>query len=151
MADLSNIPMDPDVKENDGAFTVLPPGIYKMVIIADQLRDAKSGNGKVLEVKLQVVEGPHVGDTVTDYINLVSVHAQAQAIGQGTLKKICNLCGVQYPPADTTGLYGKPMMVKVAVEEFTSNTGKQLKSNKVKSYAAVESPQATTTSNGGSW
>jgi len=70
-----------------------------------------------------------------------------QQIGQGTLKKICTLCGVQYPPDDTTVLYGKPMEVAIDIQTFTSNTsGNELQSNVVKSYNKVTTPTTLSTS-----
>lgn len=135
--------MDTDVKESGGGFDVLPGGQYKMVIVGDELKDNRAGNGKLLVPKLQVVEGAHAGVTIPDYINLTNPNKQCQEIGQGTLKKICRLCNVQYPPTDTTTLYGKPMSVKVAVQSFKSNTtGNDLQSNNVKSYSEVKSQAA---------
>lgn len=135
MADLRGTNLDPDVQESSGEFTVLPAGKYKACIIADELRDNNAGTGKILEVQLQIMEGQFASEVLKDYINITNASAQCQAIGQGTLKRICNLCGVQYPPADTAGMMGKPMEISVKVEKFTSNTtGKELESNKIKSY-----------------
>ena len=152
MASLAGVQMDVNVQESGGDFEVLPAGHYKMVIINDLLKDNRAGNGKILKLKLQVIDGPHKGVTIDDHINLTNPNKQCQEIGQGTLKKICRLSNVQYPPADTTGLYGKPMSVKVAVQSFKSNmTGNDLQSNNVKGYTEVKAqhaevnPQATET------
>jgi hypothetical protein len=87
------------------------------------------------------MDGQFAGEVLTDYINITNPSPKAQAIGQGTLKRICNLCGVPYPPQDTAGLMGKPLGVDVKVEEFTSNNSvdengnpKKLKSNKINAY-----------------
>lgn len=149
MASLVGVEMDANVPEAGDGFEVLPVGKYKMVIIGDELKDNKAKNGKYLEVKLQVVEGPHVAKQVKDRINLVNPSQVCQQIGQGTLKKICTLCGVQYPPQDTTGLYGKPMSVSIDVQMFKSNnTGNELKSNNVKSYGKVGVPAVAPTTTG---
>ena len=138
MASLTGINLDPNVEESGGAYQVLPGGQYKMVITKDNLHDNKKGNGKIWTIGLQVVEGHHTSRTIDDNINLTNPSLICQQIGQGTLKKICNLCGVQYPPADTTGVYGKPMMVSVEETTFISaKTGKEVPSNNVKSYSAV--------------
>lgn len=151
MANLAGVQMDVEVPESGGDFQVLPAGYYKMVIINDLLKDNRAGNGKILKLKLQVIDGPHKGVTIDDYINLTNPHVKCQAIGQGTLKKICRFCGVQYPPQDTVGLYGKPMSVNVTVQDFKSNTtGKDLQSNSVKGYSEIKplnaevNPQAAT-------
>ena len=137
MSDLSGLNLDANVQENDGEFTVLPAGKYKMVMVGDELKDNKAMTGKILVVKLQIIEGQFAQEIVKDNINITNPSPQCQAIGQGTLKRICNMCQVPYPPQDTNGLMGKPMVVTIGVEEFTSNvSGKTLKSNKVKKYEA---------------
>lgn len=133
--------LDPNVQEATDGFEVLPVGKYKMVIIGDELKTTKAGSGKYLAIKLQVTEGAHAAKQVTDNVNLVNPSQVCQQVGQGTLKKICTLCGVQYPPQDTTGLYGKPMEVNIDIQTFKSkNTGNELKSNNVKSYDKVCAP-----------
>jgi hypothetical protein len=138
MANLAGVSLDPEVQEASDGFEVLPQGKYKIVIIGDELKTTKAGTGKYLAVNLQVVEGAHTAKQVTDNINLVNPSQVCQQIGQGTLKKICTLCGVQYPPQDTIELYGKPMEVSIDIQTFKSNkTGDELQSNNVKSYGKV--------------
>ena len=141
MADLSGANLDPNVKENSGGFTVVPEGKYQVVIVGDKLTPTKSGTGKMLELNVQVIEGEHRGSTITDRLNIVNASSVAQAIGQGQLKRICNLCGVDYPPTSTDGLIGKPMVATVKIETFTSNTsGNELQSNKISGYNPVPAP-----------
>ena len=135
MADFNGIPLDKDVEEANGEFTVLPAGKYKACIVSDELKDNKANTGKILVLKIQVTEGQYASELLTDNINITNPSQVAQAIGQGTLKRICNLCQVPYPPQNTSGLMGKPMVVTVNVEEFLSNTsGKKLQSNNIKKY-----------------
>lgn len=140
MANLAGIQMDKDVPESGGGFCALPNDTYKMVIIGDELRDNAAKNGKLFVPKLQVVAGPYTGVTILDYINLTNPSVRCQEVGQGTLKKICRFCNVQYPPEDTAGMYGKPMNVKIEVKGFKSKTtGNDLQSNNVKDYSEVTS------------
>jgi len=135
MTNLSGVGLNPNVEENTGAFTVLPAGKYKACLVADELRDNSAGNGKILVVKVQIIDGQFSGEVLTDYINIINPNPTAQTIGQGTLKRICNMCGIPYPPHDTAGLMGKPLGIDIKVEKFVSNTtGKELESNKIKSY-----------------
>jgi len=147
MADLSGANLDPNVEENTGGFTVVPEGKYQVVIVGDSLKDTKAGTGKILELKVQIVDGEHRGTTVIDRLNIINQSDVAQKIGQGQLKRICNLCGADYPPSDTSGLIGKPMQATVKIEEFTSNnTGNLLKSNKISGYNPVPTaPEGTKT------
>ncbi len=140
MADLQGFNLDPNVAENTGDFTVIPESWQKFVIVGDELTDTKAGNGKMLILMLQIVEGQHAGEIIKDRLNIINPSEVAQKIGQGTLKRLCNLTGVPYPPPSTEKMYGKPIMGKVTIEEFKSNTtGKDLKSNKISKYEAVSS------------
>lgn len=135
MANFAGLNIDSNVEEQTGAFTVLPAGKYLACLVGDELKDNKAKTGKVLKLKLQIIEGQFAGTIIDDHLNITNPNATAQAIGQGTLKRICNLCKVQFPPQDTNGLMGKPMVVELKVEKFTSNnTGKELQSNKVAGY-----------------
>jgi len=147
MANFNGINIDANVEESTGEFIVLPAGKYKACIVSDEIKDNRAGNGKIWAIKLQIIQGQYSGQTLTDYINIVNVNLKAQAIGQGILKRICNICNVQFPPTDTVGFMGKPMEVQVKVEEFTSNTvddngnPKKLKSNKVSGYSKVSTAE----------
>ena len=135
MSNLNGLAIDVNVEENSGEFTVLPAGKYKAVIVGDELVDNKTKTGKLLNFKVQIVEGGFAQEILTDRLNITNPSQIAQKIGQGTLKRICNLCQVNFPPQDTAGLMGKPMVITVAVEEFQSNnSGNMLKSNKIKKY-----------------
>ena len=144
MASLTGIDLDPNVKESTGEFTVVPAGKYKACLVGDELNENKAGDGYVLKVKVQIMAGQFEGTIIVDYINITNYNPKAQAIGQGTLKRICNLCNVPYPPTDTGGLMGKPIGVDVKVEKFTSNTtGKELESNKIKAYIPAPAQSAS--------
>lgn len=135
MADLSNVGLDSNVEEAGEGFDLLPAGEYSVVITSDEVRDNKKGTGKLLVLKHKVVSGRNTGVDITNYITLTNPNQQAASIGQGTLKKICSLTNVQFPPSDTSMLHGKKMNIKVVVDSFTSNTtGDKLQSNKIKSY-----------------
>jgi hypothetical protein len=153
MANLSNEGIDGNIPENRGSFVCVPVGIYEAVIVADRLTDTKNGGGKLLEMKNQIIEGPFAGTIIIDRLNIRNSSAQAAAIGQGQLKRICNICGVPFPPADTSMLYGKPMLITVKVEGFKSKTtGKDLESNKISAYDKVpDVVQAPKAAAAGGW
>jgi len=158
MADLSNTQIDENVPEA-GSFTCLPEGNYPVVIIHDEIKTTQKG-GKMLEIKLLIFEGKYKGENLTDRLNLINPSTVAQKIGQGTLKKLCRLTGLPFPPKDTEGWKGKPLTVKVGVTEFISNTsGKTLKGNEIKGYREYQPTEQITSSStltspspsGGSW
>ena len=138
MSDLSSMGIDPNVEESNGGFVLVPEGPYKAVIVKDYVCPTKDNTGRLLELHVQIIEGPHQGTVIKDRINIVNKSAQAQAIGQGQLKRICGLTGCPFPPTDTTLLYGKPLTITVKHEEFLSNkTGDELNSHKISNYSAV--------------
>jgi len=152
MADLAGTNLDPNVPENTGGFTVIPEGKYQVVIVGDRLVDTKARDGKILELKVQVIEGEHRGSTVIDRLNIINKSPVAQAIGQGQLKRICNLCGVNYPPANTEGLIGKPMVATIKTESFISNnSGNELQSNKIAGYNPVLTTSQTNKASADTW
>ena len=143
MANLQGLNIDANVPEA-GSFTVVPENIYKAVIAGDKIVSTKDGKGKILELTVQIIDGPYTGSTIIDRLNIVNASQQAQNIAQGTLKRICGVLRAPFPPQNTDSLMGKPMLVTVGVEEFTSNkTGNPLKSNKIKNYAPIQSVTST--------
>ena len=143
MANLQGINIDANVPEA-GSFTIIPPATYKAVIAGDKITTTKDGRGKMLELTVQIIEGPYTGLTIIDRLNIVNASQQAQNIAQGTLKRICGVLRAPFPPQNTDSLMGKPMLVTVGVEDFTSNkTGNVLKSNKIKNYAPIPSVTST--------
>ena len=134
MADLGPLNFDPaEVEDMGDGFKVIPPGTYNVVIVESDVKDTKSGTGKMLVLKYQILDGQNVGDTVQDNINVINQSETAQRIGQSQLKHICDAIGFKGKLKDSTQLHGKPLAVKVIVEEFESNkeAGKMLKSNKI--------------------
>jgi hypothetical protein len=141
MANFEGLNIDANVEESTGSKTIIPAGKYKACLVADELKNNSKGTGKILTLQLQILDTDFAGLIVKDNLNITNPSPTAQAIGQGTLKRICNLCKVQFPPRDTAGLMGKPMMIDVVVESFKSDSGNDAKSNKIKAYNAVENGQ----------
>ena len=138
MANFNGLQLDANVEENLGSATVVPAGKYKIVLTGDEIVDNSKKTGKILKLKLQIIEGQFAQETLKDSLNIVNPHKISQAIGQGTLKRICNLCNIVYPPRDTTGLMGKPMVVKVIVDKFKSDQGNEIQTNKIKAYESAD-------------
>lgn len=133
MANLSPLGFDPaNIEDMGDGFKVIPPGTYNVVIVDSDVQDTKT-NGKMLVLKYQIIDGPNVGDTVKDQINIVNKSDIAQKIGLSHLKHICDAIGHTGQLKDSSELHGKPLAVKVVIEKFESNKekGKMLDSNKV--------------------
>lgn len=139
MADLSPLGFAPETTEDMGdGFKVVPPATYKVVIVDSDVKDTKKGNGKVLELKCQIVEGAQVGNTVVDRLNIVNPSEISQKIGLSQLKNICDAIGHKGQLTNSEQLHGKPFAIKVVIEQFQSSTsGKMLDSNKIEKRMSV--------------
>ena len=121
MADLAPLGFIPAEVENMGdGFKVLPPGIYTVIIVESEVADTKSTGGKLLNLTYQVVDGPYMGDSLTDRINIVNKSDVAQKIGLSQLKHICDAIGHGGQLKDSTQLHGKPLSVKIGIESFNN-------------------------------
>ena len=134
MASLAGLTLDPDVPESGSGFVLLPPGKYAAVINKDELKSNSKQNGKLLVLSLQITEGEFTGVEVVDRLNLLNPSVIAQKIGQGTLKRICGLCNVPYPPNDSRVLWGVPLTITVKNEEYQNASGETVNSNKITGY-----------------
>jgi len=143
MADLTGMNFDPAKTEDMGdGFTVVPPGIYTVMIAKTELCDNSKKNGKVLKLSCQIIEGNHVGVVLLDNLNVRNPSEVSQKIGLSDLKKICDAIGFTGQLTDSEQLRGKPYSVQVEIEKFKSNTsGKMLDSNKIKKRMSRQDPQ----------
>ena len=132
MADLTPLGFNPaNVEDMGSGFSVIPPGLYNVMIVESAVKDTKTG-GKLLELKYQIIDGQHVGSSLTDRINIQNSSETAQKIGLSQLKHICDAVGFAGVLKDSNQIHGKPFSVKVTVEQFQSNKdGKMLDSNKI--------------------
>ena len=133
MADLTPLNFIPETVEDMGdAFKVLPPGTYAVVIVESDVKDTKKGDGKILELKCQVIEGQQTGEILKDRLNIVNPSDTSQKIGLSQLKNICEAVGHSGQLSNSEQLHGKPYSVQIEIEKFKSNTtGKDLESNKI--------------------
>lgn len=107
----------------------LPPGDYVVCIIESLINETKNGNGQVLKLVLQVVDGGFKGRKLFDYINIQNSNIDAQRIGQSRLSSICK--AVSKPIIqDTAEIHEIPMLAKVAIKN-SEEYGKQ---NQIKGY-----------------
>lgn len=118
MSDLTGLNIDAEIQEQDGSGgrTLVPRGKYRSVMVFESVNDNKAKNGKIFEVRWQIVDGQHADTILRDWLNIVNPNKISQDIGQGTLKRICRLTGVPFPPPDTSLMFGKPCLLTVNVK-----------------------------------
>lgn len=145
---------DANTVEPAAPFELLPPGRYVAQIVQSEMRPTKAGNGQLLWLELDVLEGPHQGRKIWDQLNLVNPNQQTVEIAQRALSAICHAVG-QLQVSDSEQLHLRPLQVTLAVEADSRDKHlqphEQRKQNKIKGYAPLgptpaarpPAPQAT--------
>lgn len=67
--------------------TILPDGAYRFCVRKPEVKDTKSG-GKMLSVRLTVVDGEHEGKSIFGSFNIENQNETAVNIGLGNIKAI---------------------------------------------------------------
>ena len=116
--------------EPDNGFQPIPAGEYEVVITDSVLADTKKGDGKILNLTLQIVSGPHQNKKLFDRLNTKNPNEIAQRIGRSTLSAICRAVDV-LQPKDSAELHMKPLRAKVIV----TNDPQYGMKNEIKSYS----------------
>lgn len=112
MADLG-FDFDPStVPADDRNFDPLPNGQYEAEIVASEVLDTKSGNGRRLALTWKIVAGPFENRQIWQNLNILHDNAVAQEIGQKELRSVCDALGL---PAvrNTDDLHFKPAILVI--------------------------------------
>lgn len=96
-------------------FEPLPPGKYRAHVIESEMAVTRAGDGQMLKLTLEILDGPHARRKLWDQLNLVNPNSQAMEIAQRTLSAICHATG-QLQVADSEQLHFKPLRVTVKYE-----------------------------------
>lgn len=136
--------------EPQGDYTPIPPGEYKVQIVSSDMVGTSTGNGHMLKLELEILEGDQAGRRFYDRLNLDNPSAQAQEIAQRTLSAICHAIG-KLSVQDSDELHMQPMIAVVFVEE--KKTGRDGKtygpSSKIKTYKPITAGSAQSGGFGG--
>lgn len=129
MAALS--PFNPDTVNDDRE--IIAAGNYVAHIIESSLAETKSG-GTMLRLTWEIIDGPLAKRRVWENLNIVNQNADAQAIAERSLKRICGAVGHQGVLTDSEHLHFKPVEITVAIQPAKGEYGE---SNTVKGYKPV--------------
>lgn len=132
------INFDASTVEPAADFTPIPVGDYVAIISESDLKDTKSGSGKFLQLKFQIVEGEYQGRIIFDNLNIMNSNDTAQKIAQQALAAICKAVGV-LTPSDSSELHDKPMTIRVGIRPAK---GDYAESNNIKSYKPLGAVKA---------
>ena len=137
MADLNGF--DATQVEPAGDFAPLPAGQYLCIATDSQMKPTKKGDGRYLQVELEVLEGEHKGRKLWDRFVLEHSNDRTVAIAKSSLAGLCTAVGVPRP-RDSAELHNIPVLVRVACTKRT-DTGEI--TNAIKGYAKRGGVQPT--------
>ena len=125
---------------------VLPPGKYLAHLIESEMLPTKAGDGQLLKLVWEVLEGPSARRKIFDQLNLVNRNEQTVEIAQRTLSAICHAVGHVHV-SDSEQLHFKPLIVTLKVQpagpdKYGVNRDAR---NKVAGYSAAGASTATGT------
>ena len=135
MANLGNFNAN-DIDPIDD-FEPIPAGKYTAVITDSEMKPTKSGTGHYLELKFQIIDGPHKGRLLWARLNLDNPNPTAMKIAKRELSSICRAVGV-LTPNDSVELHNLPLLIDVRQKEGTDGVMR----NEIKGYRRVEQASA---------
>jgi len=143
MAELGSF--NPDAVSDDRE--IIAAGNYVAQIIESSLAETKAGNGKMLKLTWEIIDGPLAKRRVWENLNIINPNPDAQAIAERSLKRICVAVGHTGVLTNSEALHFKPCEITVAIKPAEGQYGEQ---NVVKGYkgvgAAGAAPSAATSS-----
>ena len=134
----------------DSEFEALPAGEYRAVIAESERKKTKDGASELLQVKLQIVDGPFKNRTVIDRFNLWNKNPEATTIAQQQFKKVCEALSI-IKPADSSALHMKPLMIKLAVKEYNGKDQNEVKGYKAATASSAPAEKAATAGKPAGW
>lgn len=129
-----NIDVEKEAEESR-TFEPLPDGQYEVIISRSEMRDTKAGDGEMLVLTFEVIEGDYEGRLLWENINLVNKSDVAERIGRSKLASICKAVNVM-APEESEDLHDKPLVITVRRDK------KDPTRNVIKGYASTDGTHA---------
>lgn len=90
---------------------------HLVVIRSSELKETSGKDGWLLALELEIVDGPHIGATGIDRLNLGNKSAETVQIALRQLTAICHCVNWLQPVADIACLHDKPFRVIVELQK----------------------------------
>lgn len=124
---------DATAHETMGSFEPLPEGDYRAVITDSEMKRTKAGDGEMLVLKFEVIDGEHKGRNIWARLNLDNPNKTAVDIAERELATICKAIG-KLSASDSSELHNIPMQITLGIEPGRGQYGP---SNRIKMYEAL--------------
>jgi hypothetical protein len=122
--------LDDSLFEDQPSFEPVPQDTYTLMITDSDMVQTKNGNGQMLKLTMQIVDGAHKGRKIWDNLNLINSSTTAVEIAQRNLGSICKAIGVA-SVTESAVLHNKPFKAFVGIEIGTNGYSDK---NRVKKY-----------------
>ena len=133
MGNLSNLNFNADdVPER--RYDVIPADWYDAIIEDSDVKTTKSGDGRYINLKFQIVDGPYAGRTIYNALNIEHHNENVVKYAYIDLGSICRCVGI-LNPKDTSELHNKKLRIKITVQP--PKAGYEA-SNDIKGYKPTE-------------
>jgi hypothetical protein len=123
MANLGTTLDTDQIEPGMNGFEPIPAGVYPAYIVESEVTHTKNGKGMLLKLTWEIIEGEYEHRKTFQQINYQHESAQAQAIGQGQIKAICNAIGFTGLLEDSEVLHFKPVLLRVGIEKGKAKDG----------------------------
>ena len=108
---MATLQFDANQVEPQAPLEPVPSGLYNVMIVESDMKPTKAGDGRYLELVLQIIDGQYKGRKLWDRLNLFSKNQTAVQIAQSTLSAICHAVNV-IQLQDSQQLHDKPLSAK---------------------------------------
>lgn len=112
---MAQLTFDASGVEPDAPRALLPPDRYPVQIVQSEMRPTKAGDGQMLWLEMDVIDGPYRGRKIWDQLNLVNRSTVTVEIAQRRLSAICHAIG-QVQVSDSEQLHFKTILCTVKVK-----------------------------------
>lgn len=116
------------------SFDPLPPGKYKAMIVASEIKDTQAGDGKYLKLEFQILEGEFANRRLWTNLNLRNPNQKAMEIAYRDLAAIESALGLRNVQR-SEDLHDRPLIVKVKIEKGKDGYDDQ---NRINGYFAID-------------
>lgn len=123
-------------EHEDAEYDILPPGVYRMCFTGAEWKDAKSGNGRYMNLTAQALDDSHNGTLVWHILNLENTSKAAVDIAKRDLTKILRALHLDKFEV-WEDLFELPFLAQVVIDEYDGG-----QNNKIKRFRPIISGTA---------
>lgn len=115
MANLGTTFAADELPQSTNSFEALPAGWYDAAIAGAEIKNTKSGTGRYIAIRYDILGPTHQGRVVFGNLNIENASAKAEEIGRQQLRALMEAIGLPRLN-DTDQLLGANVKIKLKIE-----------------------------------